>query len=79
VKYISGLGHREEILEIWKIFGIFLEFFGTGGKWTTVYPQGRNGSLKALVDVFDKFTFLKLAISCRLFYVGGQQGYIYWR
>jgi hypothetical protein len=34
----------EEILEIWKMFGIFLEFFGRGGKWMTVYLHGGNGS-----------------------------------
>jgi len=44
VKKTSGLGHWEENLELWKIFGIFLEIFGRGGKWTTVYRHGGNGS-----------------------------------
>jgi hypothetical protein len=57
VKKISGLGHWEENLELWKIFGIFLEIFGRGGKWTTVYPHGGNGSPSKNVYIFQSALF----------------------
>jgi hypothetical protein len=40
-----------KVLETWKIFGIFLEIFGRGGKWMTVYPHGGNKSPLSCVDI----------------------------